>query len=209
MIQKLLYLWSDPQSRNLQRPDILLFHSFDDFDACQVRECHGNTELWQCSRPFRTACQKIWRAPSNLAFSVDLTNMEASDSAQPEAGAAADADAAADSATPRVGHVRRSERKKMLQGWPSANDGAGSLKMFCQPNRPVCPECQEPARPAILMFNDFAWIDNTSQEDRYYSWLQASYIGCLFMVTFVVFCLCVSAIHCCRLLSAGRHCRSQ
>jgi hypothetical protein len=60
----------------------------------------------------------------------------------------------------------------MLQGWPAVKDDmAGG--MFANPNRPVCPSCQEAARPAILMFSDFAWVDNDAQEDRYHSWLEA------------------------------------
>merc|ERR1719272_610228 len=50
-------------------------HSFDHFDACEVRECHGNIELWQCSRPLEKPCPHIWRAPIGLEFSVDLNTM--------------------------------------------------------------------------------------------------------------------------------------
>ena len=49
-------------------------HSFDHFDANEIRECHGNTELWQCSRPCTTA---IWRAPAAFAFEVNKETMMA------------------------------------------------------------------------------------------------------------------------------------
>merc|ERR1711879_284478 len=36
-----------------------------------------------------------------------------------------------------------------------------------------CPKCGQPARPAILMFNDGEWRDNISQSSRWDAWQDA------------------------------------
>lgn len=48
-------------------------HHFDCFAASEIRECHGNTELYQCAR--RRGCQSIWRAPLDFRFRVDRRTM--------------------------------------------------------------------------------------------------------------------------------------
>ncbi|CAE8589602.1 unnamed protein product [Polarella glacialis] len=44
-------------------------HHFDWFKAGEIRECHGNTEVYQCAMP--SACTGVWRAPPDFAFEVD------------------------------------------------------------------------------------------------------------------------------------------
>ena len=41
-------------------------HSFDAFRSCEVRECHGNTELWQCAKPCNFAVTESARAHSYI-----------------------------------------------------------------------------------------------------------------------------------------------
>lgn len=50
-------------------------HSYDVFDPHEVRECHGNTELWQCGHPAGPCCSRAWRAPLDFRFSVDAASM--------------------------------------------------------------------------------------------------------------------------------------
>jgi len=45
--------------------------------------------------------------------------------------------------------------------------------MFSRQNRPICMLCRAPARPAVLMFADPAWVDNVPQRERYRTWLKA------------------------------------
>jgi len=143
-------------------------HSFDHFNACEVRECHGNTELWQCSEP---CCERIWRAPLDLTFTVDMVTMEAA------AGAASSISVPSHAQDthelPRVGRVKYSERVSMLRGWPPPDTDPNIQEAFQKSNRPSCPNCQKLARPAILMFGDCRWVDNDAQEDRYNAWLKA------------------------------------
>merc|ERR1712025_1286241 len=97
----------------------------DFFDAAEVNECHGNTEVWQCSKPCRRA---TWRAPLDYSFSVDLDTMLAckfpedatdTDRVTPEEEG---------SEIPRVGHVKYSERLHMLKGLPEANDSNDEMQ---------------------------------------------------------------------------------
>lgn len=48
--------------------------------------------------------------------------------------------------------------------------------LTAQDDLPCCPECGAVARPNIMMFNDFDWIDRRSreQEKRYEAWLAGS-----------------------------------
>merc|ERR1712232_807965 len=54
-------------------------HLFDWFDAGEIRECHGNTEMYQCSSK---SCESgIWRAPLDYHFEVDEQTMLAKNGA--------------------------------------------------------------------------------------------------------------------------------
>jgi len=73
----------------------------------------------------------------------------------------------------RVGRVRKEVRTNMLKGWPVLEKNYNADGMFAKANRPICPSCQELARPAILMFGDMEWVDNDAQFERYDAWLDA------------------------------------
>ena len=145
-------------------------HHFDWFRACEIRECHGNTELYQCGES--TQCQGVWRAPLDLSFDVDKSTMLAKDCSTAKS-TIADGDnsnSVGTGAVPRLGRVRRSERTTMLRHMgvsisvnPECFDG----------NYPKCRECFGSARPAILMFGDGDWQDVDSQQHRYESWQKA------------------------------------
>lgn len=168
-------------------------HSFDHFNACEVRECHGNTELWQCSSG-ESCCKLVWRAPLELSFRVNLETMlapaEADDltddpNLPTQKAKASDANGQIvpddivegdDQSAPRAGRVRRQERVHMLRGWPPLVESSTldvTKTSFANPNRPICVKCGELARPAILMFGDFNWVDDDAQEHRYNRWLHA------------------------------------
>jgi len=49
-------------------------HSFDHFEASEIRECHGNIECFQCDQP---CIAKIWRAPEDLRFALNKETMTA------------------------------------------------------------------------------------------------------------------------------------
>lgn len=50
-------------------------HHFDWFDACEIHECHGNTELYQCGSGNRTCPSGVWRAPLDFRFKVNKDTM--------------------------------------------------------------------------------------------------------------------------------------
>lgn len=52
-------------------------HSFDFFGPHEVRECHGNTEMWQCGASQGPCCKRVWRAPTDFSFMVDGATMRA------------------------------------------------------------------------------------------------------------------------------------
>jgi len=78
------------------------------------------------------------------------------------------------SAVPRVGRVKGSARRFTLRHMQSkrAESTADAASNGFAANHPVCRECGGPARPAILMFGDFAWRDNDAQETRFDVWTE-------------------------------------
>jgi len=48
-------------------------HCYDWYEACEIRECHGSTELYQCAAQDR--CRHVWRAPFDFRFFVGRTTM--------------------------------------------------------------------------------------------------------------------------------------
>lgn len=122
-------------------------HAHRAFATREIREIHGNTELFQCSRP----CQKtLWRAPSDLKFYVNPRTMLVSEP-PPE------------SELPRKRSSRHSSKVQVLT---SKGMGPSPLPPSRDPQSefvddaisavpiPRCPCCGGPARPAILMFED-------------------------------------------------------
>ncbi|CAK0867792.1 unnamed protein product, partial [Prorocentrum cordatum] len=150
-------------------------HHFDWFRACEIRECHGNTEIYQCTR----GCQGIWRAPLDFRFLVATGTMLAPAGAPAGAAPAAEAaeglGAAASGdggeARPRVGNVRGGGRRTTLRHMPGSPAGAAGFET--RTNHPACPSCRGPARPAILMFGDYGWLDLEEQDERWSAWAKA------------------------------------
>ena len=58
-------------------------HHYDWFLPNELRECHGNVELYQCSFGRARCGPGIWRAPMDFRFSVDPQSMLALAGANP------------------------------------------------------------------------------------------------------------------------------
>lgn len=89
-------------------------HFYDHFEACEVHDCHGNVELWQCSdRDCYTdnrGATVIWRAPVDYRFVVDKRTMLAPPVVSDEDSSDSDTKSAISDAhvgndVPRVGHT--------------------------------------------------------------------------------------------------------
>jgi len=156
-------------------------YAFDFFRPAEIRECQGNTEGWQCG----SACSKrLWRAPRDYIFRVDLRNMLASDPPGTNMDSGAEGLGTRPEADQQQGppHGHREERKLGKRRSEGRRRSMISLpglqedklrEMFGRPNRPICPLCKSPARPNVLMFSDLAWIDNEAQERRWNAWCKA------------------------------------
>jgi len=146
-------------------------HLWDWFHACEIRECHGNTETFQCASQ-EGRCDGHWRAPYDFRFHVNKSTMLAPLGRPGEASP--EGDVAQDSLgdpTPRVGSVRRGGRPDAL--WHMPNPPAVASAGF-RTNHPKCPFCGGPARPSILMFKDTDFRDNRPQAVRWDAWVAAS-----------------------------------
>lgn len=145
-------------------------HHFDWFRACEIRECHGNTELYQCST--RACSSGVWRAPLEYQFQVSKETLlapgEGTVSATGGDTPATDADGGD---APRIGRVHGAARSTTLRYMPGTPPPAGAPGF--QTNHPTCPKCKSPARPAILMFDDSMWKDLDSQRERLVRWKAA------------------------------------
>jgi NAD-dependent SIR2 family protein deacetylase len=148
-------------------------HHLQFFRAEEVRECHGNSETFQCAN--RDCAEALsaeadvaagqasccaggrWAAPPGFRFQVDADSQLAAAGAPPAAAAtAAVGQGVADAALPSC-HVVSPEH------W----DGA----FRC--NHPRCLRCSGAARPAILMFSDGQWQDDVAQAERWTRWKSA------------------------------------
>jgi len=151
-------------------------HHFDWFRACEIRECHGNTEQYQCANLCTPA---VWRAPASLTFQVDKTTMLAPTKVDPAGleapvGSLPDGDEVPDAKddVPRIGEVQGSRRNTTLRYMPAPHRSDDSRAGF-ESNHPLCRACGGPARPAILMFADDSWADLDGQESRWQAWREA------------------------------------
>ena len=146
-------------------------HSYDAFDAGEIRECHGNVELYQCGAAPRPCARRAWRAPRDHAFAVDAATMLAPRDAAGAGAPAAEEKAAVDD-VPKVGATAGAARDaaSLLRCMPAEScDREASFAT----NWPTCPACGGPARPAVLMFEDCAWVDSAAQDRRYREWVLA------------------------------------
>ncbi|CAE7331912.1 unnamed protein product [Symbiodinium sp. CCMP2592] len=160
-------------------------HHYDWFRAAEIREVHGNTELYQCAgeerepgraRSKREPCKGVWRAPKTYHFVVDCETMLApkapedlgdSDRVVTNHWASDEGDGAAQ---PRIGRVRGTERQYTLRYMHEVSTDVSDAARGFATNHPVCQKCGGPARPSILMFGDHNFQDLGAQQDRYDRW---------------------------------------
>jgi len=171
-------------------------HSYDYFLPEEIHDCHGNIELWQCSDP---DCETsgIWRAPlEKEPFLVDATTMRApqqkdspivENSKEEEESVPATRCDESDvnttttttttTTTPKnVAHIGQTkglgERTDALKFMPEETImNRWTQQASC--NWPKCHDCDNWARPAILMFGDFGWKYDESQQIRWDTWIES------------------------------------
>jgi len=124
------------------------------FSPNEVYEIHGTTELWQCAR----SCEgDIWSAPPNFLFEVDKKTMRAPSKAETKA-------------SEEEKEEKKEEEKKEEEKTEKEKEDKTKLNGFIK-NHPVCKhDCGALARPAILMFGDFSFIEDTPQTEQYRLW---------------------------------------
>lgn len=152
-------------------------HSFDYFEPEEVRECHGNTEVWQCgSMP--PCCKQTWRAAEKFKFAVDMKKMRApAKRSSVTKGMEKPNEVAEGNSTPRLGSVKLpfGLRRNPLQNLPKEARKEAAAHVASSFGRkdnnwPCCPFCNGPARPRVLMFNDSHWVSDFEQESRFQQW---------------------------------------
>jgi len=147
-------------------------HTYDVFEATEIHECHGNIEIWQCSSP---SCDSgLWRIPMDHSFAVDTQTMLAAPT--PKGQGEMTTSKPAEESTKQgnqesVAHVGQTKgscaRQNTLQFMPPAKENSTGL---FETDWPRCGQCQGLARPAVLMFGDFAWKSEQSQAHRWNLW---------------------------------------
>jgi NAD-dependent SIR2 family protein deacetylase len=146
-------------------------HFYDWFPACEIYECHGSVELFQCARPKSSACPGIWRAPyDGFRFRVDKHAIRAP-VGNPDTLSKDSLQDLNFEATRCVGNVRLDKRSRALKFMPQSTSRLATSSFTS--NHPVCPFCQGAARPAVLMFDDADWQDVKSQLQRKQHWVHA------------------------------------
>jgi len=151
-------------------------HSFDVFEACEIRECHGNVELWQCRDWNCGGSQRIWRAPIDHRFFVNTDTMRAPEDAGPDFSVSPKDVETSENKTfgertsARVGHTFGSDRLEPLKFMIGSHRDSAWYCGEHSKNYPKCTNCGSNARPAILMFGDFDWKDNEPQLMRWIAW---------------------------------------
>ena len=152
-------------------------HHYDWFLANEIRECHGNTEIYQCSFGRARCGPGIWRAPLEFSFNVDPVSLLAFANDPPGIGHASEAALVSPPArTPHVGAVQGGTRRATLRYMPEALTPPDLVKRGFAGNHPKCLRCRGPARPAILMFGEWGdrdWLDSQEQAKRWATYLQA------------------------------------
>ena len=144
--------------------------------AAQVRECHGNSEVWQCA---------LRRCPGRAESAAPTAETDESRSAGPTPPPEQDLRWPA---PPGFRFSVDDETCLAAPGPPQAA-AAGAGAGF-ESNWPTCVHCGGKARPAILMFGDAAWHDDDEQERRWLAWQravmgEASRRGSAFIATIV------------------------
>ena len=143
-------------------------HHYDWFRPEELRECHGNVELYQCSFGRARCGSGLWRAPLEWRFQVDAE-------LRAYAGAATEPPKAPTSGR-HVGAVAGAPRAAALRHMPPAQTPQALLDRSFSDNHVRCARCRGPARPAVLMFGEWGdkdWLDSQAQAGRWKSYLQA------------------------------------
>lgn len=149
-------------------------HHYDWFRAEEIRECHGNTELFQCAGMLGHSCEKVWRSPREYKFQVDKETMLAPKTVTEQAAVQVRVESEEVSAyTPVIGHVRGGGRPNAMRYMPDPpREMQTDVEQGFVNNHPICPFCAAPARPAIMMFNDSGFRDVSSQSIRWQDWVK-------------------------------------
>ena len=143
-------------------------HFYDMFEACEIHDCHGNIELWQCSN--RDCESGIWRAPIEHHFAVDTYTMLAPQKKTASSDSNTLKDEYDNSNIARLGHTTGSgQRLGALHFMPPAKDQKGWYQED-EDNYPKCGHCMSRARPSIFCFGDFGWKYDKSQSIRWDLW---------------------------------------
>ena len=142
-------------------------HHYDWFRPEELRECHGNLELYQCSFGRARCGPGLWRAPLEWRFQVD-------DDLKAYAGAGTQQVSQA----PRAGRVGAvgAPRTEALRHMPPSETPQALLERSFSDNHVRCARCRGPARPAVLMFGEWGdkeWLDSQAQAQRWKSYLEA------------------------------------
>ena len=163
-------------------------HSRRYFSPLEVRECHGNSETWQCaSRHCRGAAgmpPPERQADSELEFADFGSASPAPDGrpeptrwpAPPDFRFAVEAESAlAPLGTPeRAASVAQplapAELSQATSGPGSDDATPEAIAHAFDSNWPRCLHCGGKARPSILMFNDSQWHDDEAQAERWEAW---------------------------------------
>lgn len=152
-------------------------HFYDFFEACEINDCHGNIELWQCSN--RDCSSGIWRAPIEHKFAVDKHTTLAHPNSKETEKVHVDNESciekkAVETVPAAIGCIASNgTRTNPLQYMPQGKDQIGWYQEESATNWPKCGHCKSQARPAIFMFGDFGWKYDVSQTKRWELWKQA------------------------------------
>lgn len=134
-------------------------HSFDFFAECEVRECHGSLEVWQCGAE-APCCRETWHAPAELEFAIDNVTMRAEARSRD-----------------KFDKKQRLLSQRRLSFLSQDSKPQSRFTYSSDKNWPCCPSCGELARPAVLMFDDLNWVPQCGSEDRHAAW-HAAVINC-------------------------------
>ena len=171
-------------------------HAYQHFSPSEIRECHGNSETWQCAhqrcpgplpvdesgaanldpKVVNGAEPLRWAAPASFRFRVDKKTMLAQATGDP-------AEPAPHISSPQISspQIASSEISSTLGGSDAGelsdvaapSSSAAKVARAFATNWPKCMGCGGAARPSILMFSDTQWHDDEEQSERWETWCKA------------------------------------